>query len=452
MEKYKQVLILYNIKEREYLLSKMTADVLREGDIAEEIIIGQVYETIFHIYDYEPDMIISCLARDDYSTAMFTMVKLVHQCRWVSIPPEGFMSLEQENMRIYIGFNKQPVSLLDQVLFWGDGIAKAAGQLMLEQGKISSSRRMGVFGYLPYEKALIKKYAEETEQVRSVKEKAARYSSVVMALTGRMAVPLKQGEIETFYDPADKEQNENIRKRFIASEYYADKYIQLLEYIAENNKETLLVVKLHPADVRQMTSLSPENTRYHKLWTMDNVAVIDESVQISVYFDSVDYMIHYGSTAALEAYIYHIPTIGILNDHPDTQFDSFGGGNLYADKEFVLSEKEAISECIRRKPAFVRNEKTENVLNCYMNYREGEEYRPSRLLIDQLRNGLEKQELNIGENGVRTAINRPNVRKRRIIFRMKMWKATFSGNEEESDRIRQWLVRYKNACKKGNRG
>ena len=121
----------------------MTADVLREGDIAEEIIIGQVYETIFHIYDYEPDMIISYLARDDYSTAMFTMVKLVHQCRWVSIPPEGFMSLEQENMRIYIGFNKQPVSLIDQVLFWGDGIAKAAGQLMLEQGKISSSRKIG---------------------------------------------------------------------------------------------------------------------------------------------------------------------------------------------------------------------------------------------------------------------------------------------------------------------
>ena len=404
MAKYRQALILYNIKEREFLIAQMTADVLREQGLADEVIVGQVYEVIYHIYDYEPELVISCLPRDDYSTAMFTMVKLVHRCAWVSIPPEGFMALETGKMKQVTGFNRQPKELVDRVMFWGSGLAKAAGQLMLENGKISSGERIGIFGYLPYEDGVIRKYREETEQVRQIKKRTGEYRRTVMAVTARMAIPVPLQEFEKLYDPNDREQNERVRKRHNSNEYFADWYIQLLKKVAEQNEDILFLIKLHPRDIRTMHAQDLQKTRFDELKSVPNICLIDEPVQISTYFDCIDLLIHYGSTTAMEAYIYGIPTIGIMNDHPDTQYDSLGRGNFYADRRFDVGRAAEVSACVRQGLSFDGNEETAKALKRYMNYREGEPYQPSLLLAEQIRKLPEPQLLSTGDPEVRTAL------------------------------------------------
>ena len=447
MVKYKQVLVLYNIKEREEVISHMIADILLSNGIAHEVIVGQVYEEIFHIYDYNPDLVISCLPRDNYSAAMFTMVKMVHGCAWVCIPPEGFVSLSPEVIRGFVGFNHQPKRLIDKALFWGGEVADAVAEQLLLYDKISSKQQVGFFGYLPYEESLICKYRQMTEQVKRIHEKSSGYGRVVMAVTARMATPVPLKEFEALYDPNDKEQNERVLKRHISNEYYAEKYIKLLETVAENNTDVLFLVKMHPRDVMYLRKNRVSSTRYEHLRTISNVCFIDEEIQISVYFDLIDTLIHYGSTTSLEAYIHGIPTIGIYNDHKDTQKNSLGCANFYADSRFAVSDIPGVLKAIQSKMVFGRNEETEKVLYRYMNYKVGEDYHPSRLLCEHLMSIDDPLILDPSDKEVRKSLYRPNVIKRRVLFCFKMIDYSIHGDKEEARRIHDWLRKYRLARK-----
>lgn len=429
MKKYKQVLILLNIINREKLIAEITADLLKKNGLAEEVVIGQAYEVIFHIYDYEPELVISCLPRDEYSTAMFTMVKLVHRCAWVCIHPEGFQHLDDEVINEVVGENRTPARLIDKALFWGSGMAEVVREKLLVRGKLTSADRTGVFGYLPYERSMLAGLPRPpiVEEAAALAEK---HKKTVIFVT-----PNISDVIGDHWPEAEK-------KRGRSNIYYFSRYKELIGRLAKDNRDVLFLVKRHPGEIAQS-----KEDRFAELRGEENICIIDDVTQISFFFDHVDLFVHYGSTTAFEAYIYHIPAIGILNDHEEKQVNSLGSGDMYADVKFSLGESSELEGYINREIRWERNAETEHALRIYMNYTPDTEYRPSEQLVACLSDIGEPQLLAHDDPDVVHALHYKSVVKRRVVFRLRMIRDLLTGDRERGRRIRMWLKRYKDAVR-----
>ncbi len=425
MKKYKQVLILLNIENRERMIAEIMSEQLRSKNLAEEVVIGQAYEIIFHIYDYQPDLVISSLPRDEYSIAMYTMVKFVFQCLWVVIHPEGFIPMTEEVINELVGFNDVPVNLMDMVLFWGPGMAEEIGKRLVERKRLSAKDRIGVFGYLLYERQCLDQL-EKPAIVEEIRRKSEHFKKTVLFVTACVL------------DYIDDRWSENMKKRARSNLYYMEKYRELIRELARRNPDVLFVIKMHPVEIERS-----QKDNYEEVKLLENVCIIDIVTQISFFFDTASLLIHYGSTTALEAYAYHIPNIGLINDHIDVTANSLGRKDLLADELFSIQDIDGVDRFINQSSIMVRkNTRIEDALYKYMNFEMDRPYQPSVKLLDYLGSLRNPQRINYSDPYVKEALTYKAAIKRRWCFRGSMVKEYIKGNRSKAERIHQWLKKY----------
>ena len=110
--------------------------------------------------------------------------------------------------------------------------------------------------------------------------------------------------------------------------------------------------------------------------------VVKESIPIGVLLSQVDFMVHYGSTVDLEAYIYGVPTLKLEWEAENKMF--FVEGIRLTESTYYedVRDKTAIDKYIRllKKSVslFRENKNVEKQLYECMNYKLNQEYYPSR--------------------------------------------------------------------------
>lgn len=406
MKKLKQVLFLYHVKEREIIINQMMAECLQKQEIAEEIIIENFENVYINAYKYSPNMIVTFLPRTSRASDFLTLMKYMNHSIIIAIPTEGLMSLDYNQMQRLVGLNSYSANLVDYYYFWGESMADQAGKVLLEQEKVLSRNQIRVFGYLPYEKDMMKRFRKDSPLLKKVVKRKDGYEQTVMFVTGFMGADITIEEMVTegSINVRDKKTIELGKKRIEINKYYRDSYIGILKKAAEKYRNILFLVKVHPVEIE---SMSREGKRpYDELKYYSNIILIDKPEPISEFLDYIDLFIHYGSTTALEAYIYKIPTVQLINDHPEIFPNSCGVSYFESTKQIKISNAEEVFSILEKGINYVNLDGTNKILKGLMNYDVNAPYSPSQILSDFFINISAKTLLTFSDREVRKALRR----------------------------------------------
>lgn len=380
------------------------AECLQRQEIAEEIIIENSEKVYTNAYKYSPDMIITFLPRTSHVSDFLTLMKYMNHSIIIAIPTEGLMSLDYNQMQRLVGLNSYSANLVDYYYFWGKSMADQAGKALLEQKKVLSRDQIRVFGYLPYEKDMIKRYRKSSPILKEIVKKKDEYERTVMFVTGFMGadITIEEMAIEGSLNIRDKDAIELCRKRIEINKYYRDNYIDILKRSAEKYKNIFFLVKMHPVEIESMARGG--KGLYDELKQYSNIMLLDKPEPISNFLDYIDLFIHYGSTAALEAYIYKIPTVQLINDHPEIFPNSCGVSYFESTKQINISNSEEFFSAIEKGIDYVNLEETDKTLKGLMNYDVNSPYHPSQILGGFFRNISAKTLLTFSDKEVRKAL------------------------------------------------
>ncbi len=442
-KKYKQILLLYYMEERELVINKIMSDCITEAELADEVIIRPAYEAIKELYNYAPDLVISFFPRDEYSCQLFTACKLLYECTWIAIPNEQYCNLTEDNMKIILGYNTIPRTLIDYCLFWGPDIKKYGTSYLLKKNELTSANRAKVFGYFPYELDRIRVYYKETYETKRIEEDKKKYSKVVMIVTGVMVREATYEEYiaQSAVDLSDDAKIQEIKREIFSNNYYTDKYIKMIRNLSEELKDTLFLVKLHPVDVRIIKS-GEKLARFEGIIGQSNIDMITEANPISQYMDNVDVFIHYGSTSSMEAYVHKIPSILLSNDC-DVYTKSVYGSLEYngADQIIPVSDTRLLVEAIKNPPKIRKDSMVAKNAYSIMNYRDGFDYKPSESFINILKELDDGQILDKSDPVVNIILRGSHCKSLREYYFAELARALIKGNFEKVKCVVSVLIR-----------
>jgi len=401
--RYRQILVLYHDENREKIINEMVRDIILREKIADSVYVGELYETLSRPYIFTPDLMITILPRDFFSTAVFTYVKTIWECYIVSIPTEGFFDLSEDTMHKYIGFNETPALLIDKYVFFGKGICEAAEKQLKKYNKIESEDQTDSFGYLFYEKNFFKNYIKQTDTSNYIHDLKKHYKKIIIFVLTHMGRDLQESDYynESSVDLLNEDAVKQIKTRIKCNSYYSDKYIEMIYKSSQKFPDYLFIVKKHPVEASYLRDWTG-STRYDRLEGIKNIVFVNEPDPVSLYFELSDIMVNYGSTTAMEAYIYGLPVVHLLNDHPEAFVECYGA--KFPAQEYVnVSDFESFAMLIEKDLKFRITDELESELESLVNYSSEEVYEPSvklgRILIE------------LPDNPLQLSINDPVVKK-----------------------------------------
>lgn len=435
---YDQVLIMYHLETRDKKLFEMMADQIQNSGICENVILRNMEDVYRHPYDFNPNLVISPLPRNDRGSAMFTLLKLIFQCYWIGYTVETFFSLEQENIWL-IGNASCPKELIDKYLFCGPGIASTAGNALLRSGRTDSLDRINYFGYLFYEKSVISKINKDFADKANVFCNLDKYKKHILFVTGIMNYPMLVEDYlgESAITKRQSELIQELQKLCESNNYYSDKYIELIYYLAQKHPEYMIMIKYHPND--NVYESHGGESRYNDFSNYSNIYTISGDVQVSNYFSASDVFVHYASTTSMEAYIYGLKSIGLTSYHPCMQPHGLGKEAMYANKVLEVEDFEGIEKEIETGHNFSRNKRMEKALYDLVNYEYGKEYSPSKRLIDILKSLDKPQIIDASNKSVKKKLRYKSNIKKYIEYMSDALICVFCGDFKKSKRIMKMI-------------
>ena len=359
-------------EELELLGNKVHMMHLASGDILRKLL------------KIRPDIIVTFPITTQNQIYIYTFAKIICGSIIVTFTTEGLIDFEnQENLALSAGIYDYSDKLIDYHTFWGVPVAEKLGAILQEQNKLCDVKRIKVFGNPMYEKGRVLEYYGRDEIVQKLGKKNQKK---VLVLSGFHASNYDKKEILNAQDiinadNCDEEQMDKILDSFRIQRLYLDKYIDNILFAAQENPDILLLVKLHPQEIL-MYKGNRKLPYLEKIENIDNIMVVKESIPIGVLLSQVDFMVHYGSTVDLEAYIYGVPTLKLEWEAENKMF--FVEGIRLTESTYYedVRDKTAIDKYIRllKKSVslFRENKNVEKQLYECMNYKLNQEYYPSR--------------------------------------------------------------------------
>lgn len=431
---YKQILLMYHLESRDKPMFEAMGSQIETYGLCEQVFIRNMEEVYRHPYDYSPDIVISPLPRNNRGTAMFTLLKVIYQCYWVGYTVETFYDTNEDNMWI-IGNTKCPIELIDKYLFCGPGIAALGARLLLAANRTDSSDRIDYFGYLYYEKNVIERINKSFTDDSKIFQEYKKYKKHLLFVTAIMKYPMTLDDYlgEIAIKDSRAEAARELQKLCIANNYYSDKYIEAICYLAKRHPDYMIMVKHHPNDNDKDAYVA--DSRYLAFEKFSNIYTIPGNVQISNYFGITDVFLHYASTTSLEAYIYGIRSIGLTSNHQCMQKNGLGREAMYANSIIEVENFEDIDKEIEKDIKFERNADIEKVLYNLVNYKYGDEYAPSKRLIEILDSLDKPQKLDKQKRNIKKVLLYKSNRKKYFEYGLDALKSLVGGDYSKAKRI-----------------
>lgn len=396
----KRLLFLYNNWDREHVIIKIFAKKISKNLDIECYKVGILNgDLIKKIMQVRPNIVITFPVGSYRQIVVYEFIKKMYNSIIMTYTVEGYLDLQNdEQVNLFCGVFDYSSSLIDYHLFWGNKVKEVLGTKLLEQNKVKRQEQLVVIGNPLYEKKEIAKLYSNNEYVQILKRKKKIYQKLVLIATGFHTGSYELKDIVSVGDIVDtkgksKQEVLNdpmVKKYWDAAEkekVYRKEYISKIIESAEKYPEVLFIVKYHPQEIMRIRIGQPNWVRYlNVLRGHKNIVIVDQNIPIGALLPSCDFLVHYGSTVDMEAYIYRIPTLKFRmesdNDFLVQSSDKFSA--TYTENIFGGTLDPYIDMLLEGTNLFKENAEKEKDLNDFMSYKMDQEYTPSQNLIDFL--------------------------------------------------------------------
>ncbi len=396
----KRILLLMNCKEREQFVAEMIKDELMKIEFVEcRIIYWNMGICEKDIYIFNPNVVMTFPLTILPLVNLIARIKVVCKSTIVTFVTEGYINLDGINEDSIAGYYNFPPELIDFWGVWGEEYGNYLWDIQYKRGRIKKKDKIKIFGYPMWEFEHLQKVKGLNQIEHRILELIENSKKTVLVLSGFPEANKDEIDIINSID-AYNQMAENIEKKQQIKELmqrvervkrYREKYYSLIIYIAEKFPDITFLIKLHPKEIEGLRDNKGYN--YDVLKRYSNVEVLVDENLIEMYIKKVDAVMHYGSTAAWEAYICEIPTIRINCDDDMLRafYGAYGAGVC-----FDLSEKEKLLKYIANIPEKItRSEKYDKYLKEWFNYDRTKPYLPSSAIASFLYMNCEISEFKI---------------------------------------------------------
>ena len=322
-----KILLIYHMPEREERILKIIRNRIRANKPDSDVRVVSFVEGIKEIFLSKVDTVLMYPTRDEISSTYMTYLKYIKKFRLVLLETEGLFDYNDENfLRIRIGTNKQPYTLIDKMYVFGPRPRDIYARIMLEIDKVREDFRIDWCGYPMYDS-----YARETEEFVELEKKyiglKKRYDKIITFITGFSSAALTiEEQKNTSAFKTDERGNvkadeiKKAREAIEAQKLYMKSYIEAIKDVATKNPKALVVAKMHPSEIDN----SEVFVKYYKSFFdgLENVYLMDWPEIMGPIIDNSEVLIHYGSTCGIEAYLYKTPTLVLTDSENDKKFNS----------------------------------------------------------------------------------------------------------------------------------
>lgn len=394
----KRILLQYFVWEREYAI----LDILKAELEKRNMIVGYAhFFDISECLEFQPDIIVTRTIRGDILTKVLSVMKLATGAVIIPMTVEGFYNMDSVHKVIsMVGANACPIDLIDYHIMWGEKAKEKEGEQLLRLHKISSIDKIKVFGYIFYEKQKILAYAKECDYYSIFAEWRKKYKRIIACITGFARAEETMEDVCRSCPFTDKEGSEQYKKEvdfyeklLVFIREYRSKYIEDIVQFANTHPHIGIVVKLHPAEINAKNMQYYSILRHH-----ENILLVDREFPISAILEEAQMLVHYGSTTALEAYVYEVPTILRSAKGIDSEsFDIVAGDerfHIYTEK-VNINDYDEFQHKLENGIEFRDDPKAEATLAEVFNWKKDAEYCPSAKMADFLSSDLVTTKLQV---------------------------------------------------------
>ena len=421
----KRILLQYHIWEREYVIIEIIRKELEKlGNIVEFADFMDVESCL----EFEPDIIVTHPIRTSADAKCLSLMKVATNAIIIPMVVEGYYNWNNvHDATMMVGKDKCPRNLIDYYIEWGNKTAKIEGECLYRENKISNIDKIKVFGYVPYEIKKMEYYHGNEKMLQKYTDWKKKYQNIVLVLTGFHDANQSINDIyiENGFSAEKgtneyREEEEFYIKYFPYIKKYQEAYIKDIEILAKTFPNKGIILKMHPIEIKKMTD---NKSIYHeRIGKYPNVLILDEAFPNSKILTNATLLIHYGSTSALEAYIYEVPTILLTEKKWSNLFPVAGDRDFFYGTDYVdINNREELIKRIEDKIKFEKNEKIEKVLYDGFNWKKDKVYNPSEKIAQFLNGKLNKSNLDIHQLVTEMYVPRTFLMEKRKYIIMKLF-------------------------------
>lgn len=311
----------------------------------------------------------------------------------VTYRTEGIVNLENDAQKIWhIGLDSYDKGLVDYEVFWGRKTAESIGQILIENGRLTSSKQIKYFGHPSFE--FYKNIQEsdfESSLDHALLEKLRSYnkSKTTLFATDFRTAEYTEKDILNAGDWFDHDAPDAEAQLQLAlssvSEFkrYRNDWISMLANSAQRNPDVLHIIKSHPVEnaILKRKNINP----YEPLLCQPNILYIMERVHIGELLRFAGLFFHYGSTTNIEAYLCKVPSFYIdasqyrKNRYLDFRDIAHSQGTIQ-----LKDIPELICHHSKEPIAFQSSKENEQFLRDFLSIDSLAEYNPSMRLAEFL--------------------------------------------------------------------
>lgn len=372
------ILLLFNKRSREENIALLIKNAVHSQNSSAQI--TDIYwdepaNNIVEIVKYSPDVVLTFPLTIPDLIEELSVIKSLCKSIICTLTTEGFAT--PQGIEQAVGYYSYPSDLVDYYLFFGSKYAKIYCECLKRKGLLKNENRAIVVGYPMWEwdkLAALQKY-ENVEE--TIKLSCQNYKKTVLILSGFAEAnkSIEQVKIcNDSYDANAANKDEQIRKalEFVkANQVYREKYYNLIEELAIRMPDVKFILKLHPVEVE--CYINKNGYDFSHLEEYKNIEIVKDNIPVFFYLKHSDVLIHYGSTASVEAYLMDVPSICL---------DGLYGDIFKSDVSIKNFELEIVNEFINSNPVASAEVSREGFCYDYFDYVRNCVYNPSERIAD----------------------------------------------------------------------
>ncbi|WPC41029.1 hypothetical protein [Clostridium sp. JS66] len=343
-----KILLVMSRPEREEFIMQKIKSRIHEIDkyIEVKILYRFSQDFLFRVLQFEPNVIMSHPFNGPHHADIYYIVKFITKCSVICFRTEGMLDFNSPNhIKLHVGEeNEYDENLVDYEVFWGPKVGEKLGSELVKQKKLLSKSKIVVTGYPMYERYFLENKEEVSGLSSEIKSKIHKYNkkNILLFVTGFQGIDeteeCKKNICKTISNSEDeyKKVYNDLLMTMKEAEVWREKFKQSVINIAKNNKDTLIIVKLHPIEINIISSLNKEP--FKELGDYKNIVYIKEPLPMNELLSYCGVFFHFGSTSLMEAYLSKVPSIYVTYKdlHYSKKF------NLLFFKKFPIPSTEEI--------------------------------------------------------------------------------------------------------------
>lgn len=408
----KKILFLYHMEERELLQIKYICKEIQKIDSTAQVEYRQFTGGCEYALQFMPDIIVTIPPRTELNSDLLTNVKLITNAVIVSATTEGLDDYSSEfSLNSRLGFNTYSINLVDYYIYWGEKASRIFSERLLQSEKVTSIDRIKTFGYILYDKQALANDENLQSLKKNICEWTRKFERTITFVTGfdkdEITVDdrIEEGSVSSINATEEEREHEIelIKEAIAKNKYYCNQYLHAIEYLAEKYPTIGFCIKLHPNELLAMKE--GNCARYEKFRNSSNVLVVDYPVSISAILSESSMLVHYGSTTAMEAYLYKVPSIQVTSERGREKVFCYGRVMFESTAYVSVDQVEEIESFIQNRLEFKRIPSIDQMLKESFNFDIEQPYNPATWFAEFYTSELKLQKLDKSDAEVKKALD-----------------------------------------------